>query len=267
MIKEGWQQKLQNEAKLKGYSPKTIKSYLLYTNKYLQSGKEPKEYLLNLINQGKSAETVKAATFAIKFYLNVVGKDNPNFYDLFKKIPNLKREKKLPIILAKKEIEQMIRSTRNINHRAIIQTIYGAGLRQSEAINLKWEDIDFERDVIHLKLAKGKKDRITLLSSRVKDTLQSISNQQQGLVFKTNRGEKYTPRSVQVIVKNAARKAGIKKNVTPHTLRHSFATHLLENGTDLRYIKELLGHADISTTQVYTKVSNKDIARIRSPLD
>lgn len=162
---------------------------------------------------------------------------------------------------------KMITSLNNLNHRLIIQVGYSAGLRCSEIINLKWQDIDFERNTIHIKNAKGKKDRIVMLSHKVKETLQMLGNEKQGYVFKTNRESKYTARTIQKIVENAAQKAQINKEVTPHSLRHAFATHLLENGTDIRYIKELLGYANISTTLIYTKVSNQNLMKIQSPLD
>jgi len=154
----------------------------------------------------------------------------------------------------------------NINHRLIIQTAYSSGLRASEIINLKWQDIDFDRNIIHVKRAKGKKDRIVMLSEKVKEGLKAIPKKSD-YVFITNRNGKYSQRAIQKIIENAAKRAGIKKKITPHTLRHSFATHLLESGTDISHIKELLGHANISTTNIYTKVSRNRIAKIKSPLD
>lgn len=159
-------------------------------------------------------------------------------------LPNVKREKKLPIILSKEEIEKLIMATTNVNHRLIMQIGYAAGLRISEIINLKWQDIDFDRNTIHLKRAKGKKDRLVMLAQKVKEELQKL-NQIAPYVFVTNRGGKYTLRTIQKIIENATKRAGIKKKITPHTLRHSFATHLIESGTDIRYIKDLLGHANI----------------------
>jgi len=258
---------VEEECKLLGYSPKTITNYIFHVNKYISSGKTPREYLLGLIENGKSDETVRLAGFAIKFYLTILTKDSSEILSVLNDIPNVKREKKLPIILSKEEIESMIKSTKNINHRLIIQVGYSAGLRVSEIINLKWEDIDFNRDTIHIKRAKGKKDRIVMLSLKVKESLMNLTPNTEGYVFLTNRGGKYTQRTIQKIIKNAAMKAGIRKNITPHTLRHSFATHLLENGTDIRYIRDLLGHSDISTTLIYTKVSNRALSKIKSPLD
>jgi len=258
---------ISQECKLKGYSQKTIKSYLHYIKKFLASNKTPREYLLTLIEKNKSDETVRSTGFAVKFYLKTIKGGSSNVETLLNDLPNVKREKKLPVILSKGEIEQLILATKNINHRLIIQIGYSAGFRISEIINLKWGDIDFNRNLIHIKRAKGKKDRIVMLSQKVKEALQTLSQNKLGYVFITNRGGKYTQRTIQKIIENAAQNAGIKKKITPHTLRHSFATHLLEQGTDIRYIRDLLGHSDISTTLIYTKVSNKDLSKIKSPLD
>ena len=254
------------ECKLRGYSSKTIKSYLHHVRKFEESRLTPKAFLLDLIEKKKSDETIRSAGFAVKFYLQILKRNDASIEMVLKNLPNLKREKKLPIILSKNEIEHMIKVTKNINHRLIILIGYSAGLRLSEIINLKWQDIDFEREIIHIKKAKGKKDRIVMLSKRVQQEL-NMFEQTTPYIFISNRGKKYTERSVQAIIKTAANKAKIRKNVTPHTLRHSFATHLLEAGTDLRNIKNLLGHADISTTLIYTKVSNRDISKIKSPID
>jgi integrase/recombinase XerD len=255
------------ECRLKGYSQKTINNYLHHIKKLRSSGKPPRDFLLGLIAKDSSDETVRSAGFAIKFYLKTVKKDSSEIQDILKNLPNFKKEKKLPVILSKEEIEMLISATKNINHRLIMQIGYSAGLRVSEIINLKWQDIDFDRNLIHLKRAKGKKDRIVMLSMKVKESLMDLTPNKKGYVFLTNRDGKYTQRTIQKIIENAATKAGIRKSITPHTLRHSFATHLLENGTDIRYIRDLLGHSDISTTLIYTKVSNKNIRNIKSPLD
>ena len=140
--------------------------------------------------------------------------------------------------------------------------LYYAGLRLDEVRNLKWQDIDFDRGIIHVKTAKGEKERVVFLHSKLKEMLEIYGANKQGLVFISQRGRKYNKRTIQQIVKNAARKAGIKKKVTPHTLRHSFATHLLEAGVDIRYIQQLLGHKSLRTTQIYTHVANKDIKKL-----
>ena len=156
------------ECKLKGYSRKTIENYLHHIRKFIASKKLPREYLLSLINQGSSDGSVRSVGFAIKFYLNTIKKDSPEIQNILDNLPNVKPEKKLPVILSKEEIERLISATKNLNHRLIIQIGYSAGLRVSEIINLKWEDIDFDRNLIHLKRAEGKKDRIVMLSQKVK---------------------------------------------------------------------------------------------------
>jgi integrase/recombinase XerD len=269
---DNWKNKLINECKIRGYSRKTMNSYFFHIEKFIKSGLEPKKFILNMVDKGNSKSTVSVAGFAIKFYLkNVMCKEkkNLNFSKDFNvtDIPNIKQDKKLPIILSKKEIETMIISTNNLSHRLIIQVIYSAGLRASELRNLKWADIDFIRNTIHLKLAKGGKDRVVMLSPKIKKGLKGFSIDKGGLVFMSNRNKKYSTSTIEKIVSNAAKKAGIKKKVTPHTLRHCFATHLLEKGTDIRYIRDLLGHANLETTMIYTKVSTKDLSKIKSPLD
>lgn len=264
---QNWRKLIVDECKLRGYSKKTIENYTHHVKKYLKSGKSPRDYLLFLINENKSDETLRLIGFAIKFYLKTSNKNSKDIDSIIKNIPNLKREKKLPVILSKEEIESMVLATNNLTHRLIIQVGYSAGLRSSEIINLQWKDIDFNRNTIHIKKGKGKKDRIVMLSEKVKESLENLKNEKLGYVFITTRCGKYTQRTIQKIIENTAKKAGIKKKISPHNLRHSFATHLLERGTDIRYIKDLLGHSDISTTLIYTKVSNKDLSKIKSPLD
>jgi len=262
-----WKELLLNELKLKGYSKKTVSAYVFHVSKFIESGLNPREFLLKLINKGKSKETVRVTGFAIKFYLSIKSKQNKEINNIIEKIPNLKRDKKLPIILSKKEIENMIISTKNFGHRTMIILMYSSGMRASEIINLKWPDIDFNRNIIHIKLAKGNKDRIVMLSPKIKKNLIRLDIEKKGHVFKTNRNNKYSLRTIELIVKKAAEKAGIKKKVTPHSLRHSFATHLLEHGIDTRYIQKLLGHSNVRTTMVYTNVSKRDISKIKSPID
>jgi len=262
-----WKDLLLNELKLKGYSKKTVSAYVFHVSKFIESGLNPREFLLKLINKGKSKETVRVAGFAIKFYLSIKAKQNKEINKIIEKTPNQKRDKKFPIILSKKEIENMIICTKNFGHRTMIMLTYSTGMRASEVINLKWTDIDFNRNIIHIKLAKGSKDRIVMLSPKLKKNLKSLDIEKKGHVFKTNRNNKYSLRTIELIVKKVAEKARIKKHVTPHTLRHSFATHLLEQGIDIRYIQKLLGHSDIKTTMIYTNVSKKDISKIKSPID
>jgi len=180
-----------------------------------------------------------------------------------------KREKQLPTILSPNEIMRMINVTNNIKHKNIIALLYASGLRRSELLNMQTKDIDFERDVITIKSGKGNKDRQTLLSENFKTILSEylrIYNPKLFL-FEGATGNRYGERSLEEIVKKSAKVSGITKRVTPHTLRHSFATHLLEQAVDIRYIQELLGHSSIKTTERYTHVANSIFKKITSPLD
>ncbi len=243
-------EKLINECKIRKYSHETAKSYVSIVSRFLDSGLEPKKYLLSKSKNSRS--TLRSTYFALKFFYENVLEEK-----FAAKIPIAKSSKNLPKVLSKKEIEKIISSTNNLTHRAIITFLYYAGLRISEVINLKSENIDFERELIKVK-GKGEKERIIFLHPKIKQLFEFI-NYKKGILFKSNRNQKYTKRTIQQIIKNSAKKAGIKKRVTPHMLRHSFATHLLEAGADIRHIQKLLGHSSLSTTQIYTHVAGKDI--------
>lgn len=256
-----WKKILEREAKLRGYSRKTIESYIYFVRAFKRSGRPVKEYLLGLVDSGKSGSTVRLAAFAVKFYVKVLGGGE----DIA--IPLSKAPKKLPVILSKKEIEKMIQVTNNFKYRAIISIMYSAGLRLSELLNLKWADIDFKRKTIHVKNSKGGKDRVVMLSPKVAKMLKRMAKPMNGLVFVNRKGEKYSSRLIHNLIAKSASRAEIMKAVTPHTLRHSFATHLLESGLDVRYIQQLLGHSSVKTTMIYTHVSKKKVSSFRSPLD
>ncbi len=176
---------------------------------------------------------------------------------------------KLPKVLSKSEVKRMIENTENIKHKCILALLYSTGLRRSELLSLRLMDIDSERMVINIKGAKGKKDRISLLSNDMLKMLREYYKKYtpKEYLFEGANGKQYSETSVSKILKNAAKRAGIRKNVTPHMLRHSFDTHLLEQGTDLRYIQELLGHKSSKTTEIYTHISIKAIENIKNPLD
>ncbi|RZN37554.1 MAG: recombinase XerC [Methanophagales archaeon ANME-1-THS] len=181
-----------------------------------------------------------------------------------------KKDKKLPVVLSQAEVSQILSSVSNIKHKAILMLIYSAGLRVGEVVRLKPEDIDSERTLIHIKGAKGKKDRYTMLSDVIIEIFKEYWKRYkpEKWLFMGIKPEKHiSTRTVQAIFEHTCEKAGITKGVSVHSLRHSFATHLLESGTDLRYIQELLGHKSSKMTEIYTHVSNKDIGKIKSPLD
>ncbi len=144
--------------------------------------------------------------------------------------------------------------------------LYYTGLRLSELINLKWQDIDLNRDIIHIKRAKGEKHRVIFLHPKLKEILGEYEIKNYGFVLKSDRGKKYSPKTIQEIVRKTSKKAGVNKRVTPHNLRHSLATHLLEGGADIRHIQQLLGHKSLRTTQIYAHVANRDIKKLANLL-
>jgi site-specific recombinase XerD len=181
-----------------------------------------------------------------------------------------KKDKKLPVILSQEEVSRILSSISNIKHKLILMLIYSAGLRVSEVVKLRIEDIDAKRKLIHIRGAKGRKDRYTLLSDTAIETLKEYMKEykpQKWLFAGQNENNHITARTVQKIFESTCKKAGVIKEVTVHSLRHSFATHLLESGVDIRYIQELLGHKSLKTTAIYTHVSSRDMGKIKSPLD
>ena len=223
-------------------------------------------YILDLIkSKSISISQQNQRINAIKFYYEKVLGRKKEYYELHRP----RKENKLPKVLSKNEVKRIFDATQNIKHKCILMLIYSAGLRRSELLNLKPTDIDSERMVIHINGAKGKKDRISLLSDNLLQLLRLYYKEYhpKQYLFEGQNGGKYSPTSVANILKKATAKAGIKKTVTPHMLRHSFATHLLEQGTDLRYIQELLGHNNSKTTEIYTHVSKNAIDKIKNPMD
>lgn len=181
-----------------------------------------------------------------------------------------KREKLLPNVLSKEEVKQILEAHINIKHKAMLSLIYSCGLRRSELLHLKPQDIDSKRGIVIIRQAKGKKDRIAPLSQKILQLLRDyyMANQPKVYLFEGQTpGEAYDERSLQQVLKQALAKTNITKPVSLHWLRHSYATHLLEAGTDLRYIQELLGHKSSKTTEIYTHISTKNIQKIKSPFD
>ncbi len=268
---ENYLQKLE----LKRYANNTIRSYVscfesfinYYSDRDLLSLDENdvRTYLQTLVQQNKSDSYINVTINSIKFYYEIVLGMPNRFYA----IERPRKRKRLPIVLSKEEIVLLIKNTNNIKHRCIVSLLYSAGLRRSELLNLKLIDIDSTRMLIRVEAAKGNKDRYTLLSENLLKDLRIYFKQwrPQDYLFEGPKGGPYSGSSVKEIVVRAARKSGIQKKVTPHILRHSFATHLLENGTDLRYIQSLLGHSSSKTTELYTHVAVNNFRMIKNPLD
>lgn len=267
--KEKQLQQLKERGILKGFSNQTIKSYTYNVEKFLDFLEKSRLNLskegvkLYLLSQNLSVNSSRLQYASISFFFREILEKPFSFEE----VPIKKKEKQLPKVISKEKIKEIINLTDNLKHKLIIKLLYSSGLRLQELIDLKRKDIDFERGIIHVKKGKGNKDRITLISEALKlDLLKYYSNN----IFKTEyvfegRNGKYTKKSVQKVLDEAGKKAGIR--VTPHMLRHSFATHLLEQGTDIRHIQKLLGHSDLKTTEIYAHVSTKDLSKIKSPLD
>ncbi|MDA8339007.1 MAG: tyrosine-type recombinase/integrase [Nitrospiraceae bacterium] len=266
---------LRRELLSRKYSYRTAKGYLYYNRDFLNFiGKNPsdindndiKNYLLHLAEEKQSAtSTLNQAINALKFYYGSMLKKK-----FIYEVKRPRKDKKLPVVLSAEEVAKILNSVDNLKHKAILMLVYSAGLRVGEVVRLKPEDIDSKRMLIHIKGAKGRKDRYTLLSEKTLEVLREYWRQYKPdkWLFEGARAGRYlSTRTVEKILEHACEKADIKKDVSVHTLRHSFATHLLEGGTDLRYIQELLGHTSSKTTEIYTHVSTKSLSKIKSPLD
>lgn len=187
-----------------------------------------------------------------------------------KGIERPKNPRILPHVLSKEEVKAILQAHQNLKHRAMLSLIYACGLRRSELLNLKVGDIDSKRGMLLIRQAKGRKDRMVPISEKILELLREYYRYAKPKVYLfegDKNGEKYSETSLQKVLKNAVRKSGINKQVTLHWLRHSYATHLLENGTDLRYIQELLGHNSSRTTEIYTHVTDNSLKKIKSPFD
>lgn len=259
----------------KRYSLNTARSYIKHFVDFLRhigetkllevSESDIRGFILDLVQNNRSISTQNQAINAVKFYYEQVQNMPQRFYAFDRPF----REQELPKILSDEEVCKMLNATTNLKHRAIISLIFSSGLRMAELLALKIGDIRSDRKVIEVKLGKGKKDRNTILSDK---TLQLLRNYYRAYkpkeyLFEGPAGGKYSAGSVNCIIKSALKKAGLKRHASAHTLRHSFATNLLENGVDLRYIQALLGHGSSRTTEIYTRVSSAHFRNIISPLD
>lgn len=262
----------ETELRIRNYSPRTIKIYLRFLREYLafldmhpddRAERAVKTYLLELEQNGASAESRNLCLSALKFYYrHVIGtKERMD-------IRTAKRNHRLPVVLSRAEIIRMLDVTKNLKHRLLLGFAYGAGLRVSEVVNMNIHDVDLQELTVHIHQAKGRKDRISVVSpSLIADLKTYIAGKAaQDVLFASDWGGRLTTRTAQKIFEHALSKADINKPATFHSLRHSFATHLLENGVDIRYVQVLLGHNNIRTTQRYTQVTNPKLKSIQSPL-
>lgn len=268
-------QEMERKLEIARYSPNSIKTYLNATKQLFAhyptklpldiSTEDIEAYQHHLARGQASNSYLNQVVNAVRYYYtNVVGDAARVSF-----IERPRKERKLPTVLSEKEVGALLRSVENLKHRCILMLIYSGGLRLGELINLRLTDLATDRHQLIIRGGKGNKDRITLLSAKVMEPLQAYlkAYAPKEHVFEGPDGGPYSPRSVQQIFHRAKEKAGIATPATVHTLRHSFATHLLEKGTDLRYIQTLLGHSSSKTTEIYTHVSTKALGKIRSPLD
>ena len=268
---------IQRELRIRNYSPRTIKTYgscvrtfaEYFATKRLRdlSNEEIRGYILHQIEVKKlSAGSISQILSALRFVYEEVYKSPIVLGD----IERPRKARQLPVVLSLEEVKALLESSGNLKHRVLLMIAYSAGLRVSEIVHLKLEDIDSQRKLIHVHSGKGQKDRYTILSDVVLDGLRDYwkAYKPQSWLFEGQRaGESYSVRSAQKVFENAAEKAGIRKHVSIHSLRHSFATHLLEQGTDIRFIQALLGHSSVKTTEIYTHVSRRQIGMLHSPID
>jgi site-specific recombinase XerD len=274
LFSPSWQEKLETELRSRKYSITTIKSYLYYNRVFCRNiQKKPEDvrtedvkgYLAHLDKMlDLSSSSMNLAISALKFfYTNILKKD------VAQEQSRPRQDKRLPVVFSGAEINQILNIEKNPKHRLLLMLAYSSGLRVSEVVALKKADIDFARKTILIRAGKGRKDRYTLLSDRaarfIADycSLHRINN----WLFPGQSSTHLSIRSAQSIFEKAIQKAGISKTVSIHSLRHTFATHLLENGTDIKYIQSLLGHVSLRTTQRYTHIARRHVLKIQSPLD
>ncbi len=263
---------LGRELKHRNYSPRTIEIYsncVRFFLKYLKwdvsiiTRDKIIDFILDLQSKNRAPKTLNIYKESIKFFVREILKKDINIDIRLSKEP-----KKLPIVLSHDEILSIIKNISNKKHKTMVSLAYSSWLRVSELVSLRVKDIDLASLSIHIKSAKGQKDRVTIFSNKLLDDISyfMINKDWKDYLFESERWWKLTNRTAQVVFLRWLKNARIKKEATFHSLRHSFATHLLENGTDIRYVQSLLGHANIRTTQIYTQVTNPAIKNIQSPL-
>jgi len=261
---------------IRRYSQNTFRSYGSYFKRFLAAHstirpqditeQQIREYLYREVTERDlSGSAQNQIINAIKFYYEkVLGLAKTEYW-----IDRPKKQKRLPSVLSETDVLSILKNTSNLKHLCIVSLLYSAGLRRGELVDLKIEDIDFGRQQITVRSGKGNKDRVTLLSNHLSNSLKKYFKEYEPTIWvlENPKGGQYSAESVLKVVRNAGINAGIKKRVTPHILRHCFATHLMDHGTDTRYIQELLGHASLNTTAIYAHVSKRDLNKLTSPLD
>ncbi len=276
MMEKNYSERFKTLLTMQRYSENSIRNYISNLNYFLKisskfkpediTQKQLEDFIIWLVEKKKIGQSYQKAMIATitKFYKEIFQR-NINLKHLYPK----RKENKLPKFLTKEEVKKILDATENLKHKAILTTIYSCGLRLNEVLELKMGDIKTQENLLLIRQAKGKKDRIVMLSPVLLELLRSYYKTYKPVnyLFEGQEGQRYSERSVQQILKNALEKANVISPASVHTLRHSYATHLLENGTDIRIIKELLGHNHIKTTEIYTHITDVSRAKVKSPLD
>jgi len=262
--------KLKTELKIRGLSPLTVRNYSFFVEKFLSKTNkkadelnqdDAKAYLAELFDS-KSKNTIMLAAASLKFFYTEILKKE------FSQVKIPKKERKLPEVLTKEEVRKLIDGSDNLKSRLIISLLYSSGLRVSELVNLKKDDLNLQDKIGWVRKGKGGKDRLFSLSSNLAVELKEyLEMKGDDKIYIFSKDKPLTTRNIQKIIKGTRIRTGINKKVTPHTLRHSFATHLLEQGTDIRLIQSMLGHSSLNTTQLYTHISSEQIKKVKNPLD
>lgn len=270
MNNEEFLKRLETEIKISKLSPYTVRNYIDFNKQLLlHANKQPEEidtydiknFLADKMNERASSSTILFLA-SIKFaYTALLGKDPTSA------VKRPKNEKKIPVVLTKQEVSQLIDSASTNKSRLILQLLYSSGLRVSELVKIKKQDLDFNENMGWVRSGKGKKDRMFILSKKLSKKLEKFILRHPDWKYIFSEKKPLTTRNIQKIVQLAAKNCEINKNVHPHTLRHSFATHLLENGVDIRKIQVLLGHESLNTTMLYTHISSSELKKILNPLD
>jgi len=263
-----------NELTITGYSKRTLTMYQLYVKDFLEFTNKPADalsrndvvnFLAHKKEEGVSNITLALVHSSLKFFTHNFLKKK-----IMDDIKSPKRAKKLPSVLTLKEVKDLIKAAKAKRDRLIVEFLYSSGCRVSECAKLKVTDIEFKERIAKVRGGKGNKDRIIILSTEwLKHIKKYLKNKKinSDFVFSKKNGKPISVDTIQRIIKNSSEKAGIQKHITPHTLRHSYATHLLEAGESIRKIQELLGHSNLSTTQIYTSISTEQLKKVQSPLD
>jgi integrase/recombinase XerD len=268
----GFMETLETEMKLRGFSPRTVKMYMFYNRKFLEFIKKTPEQVTEediktyiakkMAEDNISPKSIVLIKSALKFFYDEILKRN------IVTLKTPKTSRKLPTVLTRDEVKRLFDVVDNQKHRLIMMFLYSSGLRLSELINLKVSDLELTEGIGWVRGGKGGKDRMFILSNKLIDELKNfVKDKKESDYIFSGRNGIMSDRNVQKIVSYAAKKAGLNKKVSPHTLRHSFATHLLESGENIRKIQLLLGHSQLNTTQIYTHVSTEELKKIKNPLD